>query len=305
MEFVWDEKVDEIFWKFIYERHSIWHRRFVEQRPAPWTNDPILLKNKFTNIYRELDPGTEFARSRILEADAPNPDKVFNIMLYRLMISIPTYGKIGFQYLDSFDWEKFQDQLRQIYLSGEPVFGNAYLISPYSSMGSALKYENVARLFRNVHRDIDRIWGALGQCPSLEWAYKTINSVYGFGPFLAYQVCVDLMYPNRNTGEKILPFTHDDWARLGPGALRGLSRLTQYYGDRDALEALRYLWSHQHEKFGSEYGLDFPYLRDEYNQEIAISLSNMQNSLCEFHKYGSIWEGSGKAQRLFVPAERR
>lgn len=290
------------FFYFITERQKIWNRRFIQQLPQPWTKDPILLRNKFTNIYRELDPGTNFPRMNIIETDHSFTNKVFNLMIYRLMVSIPTYQKVGFQTIADFDAKEFEKKLESIYITGEPVFGNAYLISPYSSMGSEYKYVNVARLFQTVHHDIAYIVGAILQADSSEKVWKAINDVYGFGPFLAFQIMVDMLYPDRRNGHKMLPWTHEDWAALGPGAVRGLGRLIATSTRKGQLEALRWLRDNQDEMF-STHRLEFPYLKDENGQPIPISLSNMQNCLCEYHKYASITNGVGKAQRLFVPAE--
>lgn len=298
-EFQWNQENLDTFWRFIHERHSIWDRRFVKNESWPWTSDPILQKNKFTNIYRELDPGTIYAKVKILETRTTRPERVFNIMIYRLICSISTFDALGLQDPFDFDYERFYNVLDIIYNSGMPVFGNAYLISPYSSMGFDRKHENVARLFRNVAQDFPEFFSSLDHASSLEFAFKTVNSMYGFGPFLAYQVCVDLMYPLMvDHGRPIIPFKHDDWARLGPGALRGLGRLTKTWSTAMTLEALR--WLHQHQAFEFErLNLEFPWWRDANGVAHPISLSNMQNCLCEFHKYMSIRDGSGKAQRLY------
>lgn len=302
---VWNEEALELFWKFVAERQIIWYRRFVTKLPPPWTDDPILQKNKFTNVYRELDPGTIFAKENILEQSITRPERVFNIMIYRLICSIPTYEYVGFQYLKNFDWVEFEERLAEIYRTGQPVFGNAYLISPYSSMGGNFKYENVARLFGVLKANFEDFWNALENASSLEEAFKVVNSQYGFGPFLAYQVCVDLMYPLEvDDGKSILPFTHDDWARLGPGALRGLARLTSVSSTRESLIKLRWLRDNQTAYF-EHFGIYFPRLKDKEGNLRPISLSDMQNCLCEFSKYMNIRNGTGKPQRLFVSAEER
>lgn len=301
----WNSRNVREFYRFIYERQSVWHRRFVEKTSEPWTDNLILQKNKFTNIYRELDPGTVFCRTQIMERDEPRPDIVFNVMMYRLMCKISTYQFIGFQHLNSFSTKRLENDLRMIYETGEPVFGNAYLISPYSSMGSDLKYVNVARLFGSICFSFDDFFQKLDRAPSFEMAFKVINSMYGFGPFLAYQVMVDLTYPlDTKYRSAILPFSQDDWARLGPGALRGLARMIHTWSTPQTLSALRWLHANQQKMF-ERYELDFPYLKNEEGREIPISLANMQNCLCEYSKYANIKEGSGKAQRLFVPSTGR
>lgn len=290
----------DTFWNFIYERHSIWHRRFILKEPYPWTTDLVLRKNKFTNIYRELDPGTVYSIENIMERDAPKSDRVFNVMMYRLMCSIPTYSSFGFRLVQDFTEKDFDDHLCDIYNSREPVFGNAYLISPYSSMGSEFKFRNVSRLFGQLHRSFTSFFERLESTNSLEEAFKVINSQYGFGPFLAYQICVDLLYPlQRESGKGILPFSHDDWARLGPGALRGFSRISS---SKDTLAGLRWLWRTQEEEF-KRMDIEFPWLEDPRapGWKLRISLANMQNCLCEFHKLRSIQDGTGKSQRLYIP----
>ena len=291
----------DLFWRFVTERHWIWHRRFILKQSSPWTDNPILQKHKFTNIYRELDPGTQYAR-QIMSHDAPRPDIMFNVMIYRLMCSIPTYDGWGFHRLEEFDLEQFQSYLKGLYETGQPVFGNAYLISPYSSMGSEYKYVNVARLFGYILRDFDWIWRRVDTAPSFEKAFKVLNGLYGFGPFLAYQVMVDLTYPLPNTYAKsaILPWSQDDWAKLGPGAIRGFARLSP---SMQRLKGLRWLRDAHRAEFDS-LGLDFPYLRNAEGEEVPLTLANLQNCLCEFHKYRSIMDGTGKAQRLYVPQRK-
>ena len=308
------------FWKFVHERHSIYHRRFVLGLPrSEWTQDEILKKNKFTNIYRELDPGTQFSINEIMSidpytdpryihlADGPDlrPDIVFNVMLYRLMCSIPTYEGYGFQLVRDFDEKDFETYLSEIYESNRPVFGNAYLISPYSHMGFDLKYQNVARLFGLLRGSFlhGNFFEKLDTAPSFESAFKVINSHYGFGPFLAYQVMVDLTYPLPDTryGSAIVPWSQNDWVRLGPGALRGYGRVTS---SRYVQTTMKWLQSHQESEF-LRVGVHFPWLRQPNGEKVELTLANLQNCFCEFHKYRSIQEGVGKAQRLFVPREER
>lgn len=289
------------YWRFVYERHSIWHRRFILKLPRErWTQDEILKKIKFTNMYRELDPGTRYAREHILEVAADRRDIVFNMMLYRLMCSIPTYDGYGFQTIEDFDWLDFQTYLGEIYESGRPVFGNAYLISPYSSMGSEYKHVNVARLFGNIRANFLRlnIFKDLDEAKSFEQAFKIINAMYGMGPFLSYQVMVDLTYPLSPPYRQVFPFSQNDWVRLGPGALRGFARVSPSIGGGPS--GLKCLRENQREEF-ARLGLDFPWLLDEDGGEVELTLANLQNTFCEYHKYRSIQDGIGKSQRLFVP----
>src|SRR5437667_689382 len=87
----------DLFWWFVCERQKIWHRRMIERKSPPWTKDVILRNVRFTNVYRELDPGTRYLRQNILELPVPDKDKIFNVMLYRLIGRTRTYSVMGFQ----------------------------------------------------------------------------------------------------------------------------------------------------------------------------------------------------------------
>src|SRR6476661_7646069 len=86
----------DLFWHFVCERQLIWYRRVVKQQLPPWTDDLILRHQRFTNVYRELDPGTRYVIECVLELDAPRPDKLFNVMLYRLVGRSDTHAELGF-----------------------------------------------------------------------------------------------------------------------------------------------------------------------------------------------------------------
>ena len=300
-KYQWRSKEVDAFWRFVYERHSIWHKRFILHQAPPWTDDPILQRIKFTNIYRELDPGTMYSIYEIMNKPFPAADRIFNVMMYRLMVKISTYDSWGFHTLAQFNEEEFDEHLRQIYNTGEPVFGNAYLISPYSSMGSEYKFRNVSRLFGLIHRNFGWFYDRLVEAQTLQKAFQVINAQYGFGPFLAYQVCVDLMYPLPwHKGRSILKFSPDDWVKLGPGAKRGFSRVSPSHDQAGGLRALRFAQKEEFERLG----LDFPYLHDKEGNPQEINLANMQNCFCEFHKYRSMQDGTGKSQRLYIPGDR-
>lgn len=289
----------DLFWRFVCERQQVWWRRFVEGRPAPWTDDPILRRERFTNIYRELDPGTQYAIERILELDAPRSDKVFNVMMYRLVGRSDTHASMGFQYLEHFDPRNMERCLKKLRAEGKPPFTAAYMVSAYSSMGSSDKIENITKLFSVLHSNFDGFFARLENSGSAAEAHATLSSVYGFGNFLAYQILVDLLYPLQGYDNRpLLPFSHDEWASPGPGACRGIRMLLEPDTTQPLLEVMQWLRENQHSEF-ARLDLVFPYLKDEHAKEIPISLANIQNSLCEYHKYVKIGDGTGRGRRKF------
>lgn len=294
-----------LFWRFICERQTIWMKRTLQKLSPPWTYDSVLHIERFTNIYRELDPGTQYVKNAILEMDATKEDKIFNVMLYRLIGRSTTHQSIGFQLLATFTPAVLVEKLHYIRdVEGKSPFTAAYLVSGYASMGTHDKAENIARLFGRLHQSFPRFYAQLMACKSSEEVYTVLRSADGFGNFLAYQVLVDLLYPLAcYGGSPLLPFSHDDWASAGPGAQRGIQLLlideNQEVCD---LDVMRWLRHQQHAEF-ARLGLDFPYLiKEGGDTKMDISLANIQNCLCEFHKYVKISNGTGRGRRKFAHA---
>lgn len=293
------------FWWFVGERQRIWHRRVLQQQPPPWTDHAVLQRERFTNVYRELDPGTQYAIQQILEQDADRDDRIFNVMLYRLIGRAETHAEIGFQRLATFDPDHLRSVLGLIRERGQSPFTAAYMVSAYTSMGTRDKIENITRLFSKLQADFDRLSREIDNARSSEAVHGIIESTYGFGRFLAYQVLVDILYPlQTRNGRPLLPFSHDDWAIAGPGARRGIALLSATGRSAGELAIMRWLRHHQREEF-QRLNLDFPFLRDRHGSEIELSLANIQNCLCEFHKYVKIRDGTGRGRRRFRRQDAR
>jgi len=268
----------------------------------PWTKDVILQTVRFTNVYRELDPGTVFAVQQILETSTSTQDKIFNIMLYRLIGSEETFSKIGLQSLREFNEAELKSKLKFIRdVEGHRPFSNAYIVSSYVQMGSRDKVENVAKLLSKLRDNFGMLFQRLISARSAQEAFQALREQYGFGNFLSYQILVDLLYPIKiNGGKSILPFSHDDWAIAGPGAKRGIELLIPEGARSNELDVMRWLRDQQRKEF-SRLKLEFPYLRDEKGTQIEITLSNIENCLCEFSKYASALSRGRIRRRFLVP----
>ena len=301
MEFSFNLENLDLFWKFIYERQNVWYKRNILKLKQLWTTDKILQKERFTNIYRELDPGTQYAINNILETDNSKQDKIFNIMFYRLIGRSETHKSIGFQKLSNFNPRLLENKLKHIRdIEKKPIFTAAYMVGGYTKMGSRDKIENVLKLFNNLRNKFDSFYYKIESCKSSEQVYNVIKSEYGFGNFLAYQILVDLLYPLKIYNNKsLLPYSHNDWASAGPGARAGIKLLINK--NIKPLEVMFWLFRNQEKEF-KRLNLDFKYFEiNGIKQE--ISLANIQNCLCEFHKYVKIGNNTGRGRRKFIPSD--
>ncbi len=299
------------FWQFVAERHDMFIRRFGQQLPPPWTNDPYLARGHFTNVYRELDRGTRYLITKILPWATEHPaDTFFSVVVYRFFNLISTY-----EFLTSRGWSvahKGQVLERLPLMSvkywhrggvrsggityalvkrqkaGHRVFTGAYMINSTGARpGIGGKVEVVMKRLDHVWKHLGDIRGAVLAAASMEAAHKELCRIPGVAAFNAYELVVDMCY-----NQAILPFSENDWVNPGPGAIKGLQEI---YGQRltrwDAQEAIKALCSLQR--------------TDQQNAGVELhgprlTLRNVEHSLCEYSKYCRMQRGE-RPKRTYKP----
>jgi len=286
-----DPRVLSLYWGFLIERQRIWLRRAMN-RPAPWTNDPILQVEFITNVYRQIDPGTEYLVDAILSQDASDEAKVFNVMLYRLMGSKPdTHRHIGFLDPAGYNADTLIARLAEL-PDDYRIFGDAYRVASYSDIGSDNKVTNVALMFGYLAGGMEETVRRIKASRQVVEVYKVFEVMKGFGEFLAHQIVVDLLYTNSD-GQKIVPFTDDEFAKPGPGCRKGIWELmAEDVKPANLTMVLEWLRDHQAEALGD----NFPYLANADGSPHYMSLCDIQASLCEFYKYYRLHNGERSVQ---------
>lgn len=298
----------DLYWRFIHERHAVWHRRFILRESSPWTTDPVIRDYRFTNVYRELDKGTIYLLDKVVpEIDCTlanvsclanfhsfEPrDAIFRIMVYRTFNHIDTWEVFTkpVDLITPWNFEKVMAAIGLLQSSGTRVFTNAHIVSPYNSMPGDTKAEKVVHFLDILHQHLDEIAEKIQSQPSLEKVFKYVCSLYGFGPFLAYELVVDFMYRD------LIPFTEDDWANAGPGAMRGSQLL--FPNRRDYLAVMEELRDRQWEHFDR---LHLNFREIAYTgrtKDGHLTLRNIEHCLCEFQKYYRAFSGVGRPRNEF------
>lgn len=294
----------DLFWQMIAERQLVWYRRSFEKMDPPWTDDVVMQSEFITNVYRELDPGTIYVVNDILNTSEHPTDKIFNVMVFRLMGSqIETHKHAGFQKVKNYDAGTFYAILQEFDKHGGKIFGDAYRVAPYQDEGGQDKADNVSRLLGKIADDFSTHYKSMQAASSSQELWAAINGIRGLGDFLAFQIMVDLLYPiEMMNNQPMFPFTHDDWAVAGPGAKNGIKQLmlpdvvpASYYG------AMRWLADNMQAEL-ERLKLPFVYLQGKDGGPKRLHVTDIQSCLCEFYKYSRIWNGSSRAVRKFKPS---
>lgn len=323
----------DLFFYFMNERHAIYIRRFVEKKPWPWTDDPLLQEFKYTNVYRELDVGTIWLRENWREPFADHRRLFFNIALYRQFNYWPTAEFLGYVTHGPYDEIPISEPQRPLHVrrrvwypvaiemdlhdrakQGHQIFTGAHMIT--GTYGGREKKDKIWQVIWPV---LNHLWENEEKYTpqpgdTLEQAFNRLEKSPGFGPFLAYEVITDL----RHT--RYLQDATDimTWANPGPGAMRGINRLLGYpVGQMTTSERYKTGRKSKHwpvKIFSKEVyiqhmqhllGLAQGLAGEHVHEWGPLEMRDIEHSLCEWDKYMRVKLGQGRPRSRFVPPHLR
>lgn len=260
------------FWRYVIERHAIYERRLRGQK-RPWTDDPILHKFRFCNVYRQLDP-TSVALVDALRIKSSADNVAFSSMAFRLVTNrfwvLETYG------LPERSASSVTEWLEALKFDPRPTRLSTHFNRSWKNVTLTLFDACVKPLTSN----------------SPNTTLNLLKNVLGIGSFYGTQIIADLIMEGR------LGWPTDAHVNPGPGARGGLfylqtgERLSVYGhkmidGKRVSVPRARFV------KYSEDLKLLNQQLFDSqptlsYGQ---LSYVDIEQNLCEFLKYLAIKEG--------------
>lgn len=280
--------------------------------PEEWTldkltNNPILRQYRFCNVYRELDRVTVWIRENIREPFADHPHLWYMLAAARYINWPPTLEELIEDKHAWPDYPLFRPDLMTTALErrrarGEKVETGAYMIRAESDPKAPWYSWSKQRYVSEVV--LGKLWEQRVGWKSMLDASKPLNQrnlkevwdwfqdkhYTGWGPFMAYQVVVDLRWTRYLRDAPDI----QTWAAVGPGSARGLNRL---HG-REVKKPVK-----QDQALGEMLALRDTFInRDLLAPWVALpDLSDFQNCLCEFDKYERVRLGEGRPRSQYVP----
>lgn len=112
------------FWEYARERMSIWYKK-GNNEAKPRTQDPILAKYRFCNVYRELDIQTIFIHTTLAWIKDNLKLRFLNLIIFRCIESIETFAMVW-----PHDGIHGDDRYHKITTTARPRFGTAYIFPP-------------------------------------------------------------------------------------------------------------------------------------------------------------------------------
>jgi len=273
----------DLYFYWIHERETIRMNKEVEQKPPPWTDDPILQKFKFCQVFREDDRTTRWFRTHIRDPYQDDPEVLMATVIFRWFNYIET-GRTLVRNKLHLEWDR-KKAIEEITKQNKWVTG-AYIVKTPNRMD---KVTGVAECISHMWGDREKLVDQILATKSLEKSWNILRDYPYMGPFMAYEVITDLRHTYLlRDAEDILT-----WANAGPGAMRGLNRLAGRELDFSRRshpwnEEMRNLWEISRERLN-------PNLID-LNQ---FEMREIEGGLCEFDKYSRILNEEGRTRSVY------
>ena len=272
------------------ERESIRIKKESDVLPSPWTDDPILQEFKFCQVFREDDRTTRWFRNHIREPMRNEEDVLMATIIFRWFNLIET----GRTLIDH-DLLRKWNRKKAIYeITKQPKWiTGAYIIKTPNGMD---KVTGVAECISHIWKARESILSRLHEKlakgeSSLEDTWLILRDYPYMGPFMAYEVVTDLRHTY------LLENANDimTWANAGPGAMRGLNRLT---GRELDYSRKSHPWCEEmQDLFEQVKKILAPSIifRNGANYEMR----EIEGGLCEFDKYSRIYKKEGRTRSVY------
>ena len=277
------KKAKSKFFNYAKERYKIFLKK-QQQLPKPWTNDPVLQKFRFCNIFREDDKTTVWFRENIREPLRNDKKVLFATVAFRWFNRIETAELIKDLLLEPpSTWDIFERECTERIKNLAPVVTGSYII----------KTPNGHPKWLGVLKNIENFWFAEPkEYKTLEKFHRDILTYPYMGSFSAYEVTTDLRHTYiLENAEDIM-----SWAAAGPGAARGLARVYGYdlnhYSHYSLTDQEQMNLKMQEILKNSKHNFNWP------KEWPSWEMREVEHTLCEYDKYVRCGEG-GKTKMKY------
>ena len=280
-----NEEVDRyLYW--IEERESIRRKKEDADADPPWTEDEIFKTFKFCQVYREDDRTTRWFAAHIRRPLSAEPEVVMATIIFRFFNLIET-GRTLLEHNLHLDWDR-EKAIEEVSKQPKWVTG-AYIVKTPNRMN---KVKGVAECVTHIWIERERLVSSLEKMTTLQEAWEFLLQYPYIGPFVAYEIVTD----QRHT--YILDEATDicSWANAGPGAMRGLNRLT---GRPLGFCKRSHDWNKEMQEL---YDICQEELRIKYR--MPFEMREVEGGLCEFDKYSRILKGEGRTRSVYDYSKR-
>jgi 5-hmdU DNA kinase, helical domain len=287
------EPLYRAYWTFAAERQRIFERR-IAGLPDPWTEDPILSRYRFTNPWRASDRVTQFMIRDVIYAHPglPPEDLVVRIVLARLFSKPSTWqaieDRLGPVRASTLNDPRLGRLLEELQAAG-PIYTSAFILCATKAYGHERKYLNHLALVSDMVRR--RLPRAIASARRLKDVYDALAQFPLIGPFMAYQLAIDINY------SELVDFSENEFTVPGPGAERGIRKVFPTASRREMPAIIQRMVEEQHAACLA-LDIDPPTLFGR-----SLHAIDCQNLFCELDKYARVRYPELQSNRSRIKAQ--
>jgi alpha-glutamyl/putrescinyl thymine pyrophosphorylase clade 1 len=268
----------DLYWQFASRRQAAFDRR-ASGKPRPWSDDPIIERFKFCNVFRAADRVSQYMIRTVACAPSTGAaaDRLFRIIAFRTFSQVDTWNGLMQRLnrppvLEDLASGAFEAALDDIKRERGGLYTGAFILCATKAFGFDEKHRNHVALFKHMFFEqyaAERILGA----NSFEHVVKILQSFPLTGPFMSYQIATDINYSD------LIEFDENDYTQAGPGALRGIKKAFVSLGDFTPSDIIKRMVDRQEAEFNR---LELPFHGLWGRPLHAI---DCQGLFCELDKY--------------------
>ena len=292
MKFIKEELDRYIYW--IEERERIRFKKEDLKQDPPWTEDPILKEFKFCQVFREDDRTTRWFAAHIRQPLSAEPEVIMATVIFRFFNLIET-GRTLLENNLHLEWNR-EKAIEEVIKQPKWVTG-AYIVKTPNRMN---KVTGVAECISHIWVERENLIASLEKMTTLQEAWQFLLQYPYIGPFVAYELVTDLRHTYvLNEATDICT-----WGNPGPGAMRGLNRLTgrplgfckrSYDWDLE----MRLLYEICKER------LILPGISpNDKHYRMPFEMREVEGGLCEYDKYTRILRKEGRTRSTYDYSKR-
>ncbi len=282
---------------FVWERECI---RITKESgsAAPYTDDPIFAKYKFTNIHRRDDRVSKWIIKEIINLNLKDKNLWFSLLIARLVNWPPTLEKLLYEDIipcapEDFDGKAFSKTIESFKKESAKVYSGAYMVYPTKADIGGNKSSSIAKyVIGDAVKRADfinfELWEA-DEIRSVERFVNALSKTFGISTFMAGQVAADLTYAKGHLDDAE---DLNTYAPIGPGSQRGLN----YLLERKPFAG----WTQ------FDFNTELQLIDNRIVSDLDIkdlTLHDVQNIMCEYSKYCRIVLGEGVPKTLYKPEQ--
>jgi hypothetical protein len=268
--------VFDTYWRFAAKRQDIFYNRLLGM-PRPWTDDVILDRYKFCNVYRASDRVSQYLiRNVIYSGNRNEEETIFRILLFKIFNKIETWeyllNVLGEIRLADFSIKKYGGILEERISNNVSIYSNAYISCATKAYGYDRKHMNHLTLIYNMIFK-DRIADSIIRVKRFEEIFSAFRRYPLIGDFMAYQLMTDINY------SEVINFDENDFTVVGPGSMRGINKCFEDRGGKSYEYIIKWTVENQENEF-ERLGLSFKTLWGR-----NLHCIDCQGLFCETDKY--------------------